>query len=114
MTRWLVLALVAGVASWAGGRCQAQQPKLRTTLTDEEPVMSVVFSPNGKLLASGSWDKTIKLWEVKTGKERATLKGHTERVYSVMFSPDGKLLASSSWDKTIKLWDIPAPKMADE
>jgi len=69
-------------------------------------VWSVAFSPDGKLLASGSWDETIKLWEVATGREVRTLEGHTGWINSVAFSPDGKLLASGSNDGTIKLWDI--------
>jgi WD40 repeat protein len=84
------------------------QPKARHTLKGHaDSVRSVAFSPDGKTLVSGSWDKTIKLWDVKTGKERATLKGHTEIVWSVAYSPDGKTLASGSYDKTIKLWAAP-------
>jgi WD40 repeat protein len=66
----------------------------------------VAFSPDGRLLASGSDDKTIKLWEVASGSLVRTLSGHTNDVRSVAFSPDGRLLASGSDDKTIKLWDI--------
>ncbi len=68
-------------------------------------VHSVAFSPDGKRLASGSMDGTVKLWDSGSGQEQLTLKGHANRVLSVAFSPDGKRLASSSLDQTVKLWD---------
>jgi WD40 repeat protein len=67
----------------------------------------VSFSHDSKTLASGSADKTIKLWNLETGKQIRTLNGHSEGVMSVSFSPDGKTLAPGSWDKTIKLWNLP-------
>jgi WD40 repeat protein len=69
-------------------------------------VCSVAFNLDGKILASGSRDKTIKLWDVTSGKNIATLKGHSDTVNSVAFSRDGKTLASASDDKTLRLWDV--------
>ena len=74
--------------------------------THSSAVLSVSFSTDGKTLASGSDDKTIKIWDVTTGKEIRTLNGHSDGVESISFSPDGKTLASGSRDNTIKLWDI--------
>ena len=69
-------------------------------------VSSVVFSPDGKKLASGSTDKTIKIWNVETGQQIKSLDEHTNQINSVAFSPDGKTLASGSYDKTVKLWSL--------
>src|SRR5207249_3709363 len=65
-------------------------------------VTCVALSPDGKKLASTSWDDTVKTWDVATGKELLTLKGHTGPTTSVAFSPDGKIIASGSWDPTIR------------
>ena len=67
-------------------------------------VRSVIFSPDGKKIASGSYDRTVKLWDAATGQELVTLKGHTSEVLSIAFSPDGKRIASGSGDRTVKLW----------
>ncbi len=69
-------------------------------------VQSVAISPNGKTLASGSDDKTIKLWNLTTGQQLRTLKGHSASVRSVAISPDGETLASGSADNSIKLWSL--------
>ena len=69
-------------------------------------VSSVSFSPDGTTLASGSYDNTVKLWDVATKQNIATLVGHTDSVTSVSFSPDGTLIASGSDDSTVKLWDV--------
>ncbi|KAL4734247.1 putative wd40 protein [Aspergillus similis] len=68
-------------------------------------VRSVAFSPDGLMLASGSSDGTIKLWDAKAGLEIRTLEGHSDSVRSVAFSADGLMVASGSRDRTIKLWD---------
>ncbi|KZP30866.1 WD40 repeat-like protein [Athelia psychrophila] len=69
-------------------------------------VTSVAFSPNGDRIASGSQDKTIRIWDARTGKLVAgPFEGHTGLVISVTFSPGGERVASGSGDKTIRIWD---------
>ena len=60
-----------------------------------EDVNSVAFSPDGNTIASGSRDRTVRLWDAETGEHRHTLTGHTDSVRSVAFSPDGTILASN-------------------
>jgi WD40 repeat protein len=73
---------------------------------EQKKVWSVAYSPDGSTLASESTDRTIKLWDVASGRVRRTLSGHRERVLSIAFAPDGSTLASGSLDGTIKFWDL--------
>ena len=75
-----------------------------TLVGHADDVNFVAFSPDGSMIASGSWDKTIKLWQASDGALLGTLLGHSGGVTSVAFSPDGSMIASGSEDKTIKLW----------
>ncbi|NJR63862.1 MAG: hypothetical protein HC769_36940 [Cyanobacteria bacterium CRU_2_1] len=70
------------------------------------PNLSCLLGVEGFLLASGSDDQTIRLWDVRDGKCLKVLHGHTSRVCSVCFSPDGLTLISCSQDETIRLWDV--------
>jgi WD40 repeat protein len=70
--------------------------------------MSIINTPHflEAILATGSDDKPVKLWEIATGKELTSLKGHNGGVWTMAFSPDGKTIATGSDDKMIKLWGV--------
>ena len=69
-------------------------------------VNSEAFSPANTQLASGSWDRSIRLWDVSTGQEVRRVEGHSDWVFLVVFSPDGTRLVSGSDDGTIRLWNV--------
>ena len=69
-------------------------------------VTSVSISPDGSMVAAGSLDSVIRIWEVASGILLDSLRGHRDSVYSVAFTPDGKGIISGSLDKSLKLWDL--------
>ena len=88
-------------------------PRQKDIFKGDRVFGSVAFSPDGSLLASGSWDNTVRLWDVASGQHKTTLIGHSNRGHrtgfspdGVAFSPDGSLLASAGGDKTVRLWDV--------
>jgi WD40 repeat protein len=76
-----------------------------TIFGDEATIKSVAWSPDGHKIVTGSRDKTLKIWDVETGKCLAILFGHTSTVRAVVWSPDGQRILSGSRDKTLKIWN---------
>ena len=99
--------------------CQALGRRQRAGITDTGrapgQVISVAFSPDGRMLATGSGDQTVKLWDTAGGNELRSSRGHSAPITSVAFSPDGRVLASGGGqlggdgvnaNNAIKLWDV--------
>ena len=84
----------------------AQARTMRLTLTGHDGgLYEVAFSPDGRLLATASWDGTAGMWDPATGEHLRTLTGHDGAVAGVAFSPDGCLLATAGRDGTARVWD---------
>lgn len=92
----------------------APPPAPKFTLSGHtDPVYSVAFAPDGKRIVTGSFDRSVKLWDAATGKELRTFAGkagHQNLVTSVAFSPDGSTIASAGTDNSARLWDVPTGK----
>ncbi len=79
---------------------------LRTLAGHSFHVSAVAVLPDGKRAVSASWDKTLRVWDLETGRTLRTLEGHSSSVYGVAVTPDGKRVVSASQDNTLKLWDL--------
>jgi len=77
----------------------------------QQLVNDVKFSPDARLVASASFDKSIRIWCGKTGRFLMTLRGHVQAVYQVAWAADSRLLVSGSADSTLKLWSMETKKL---
>lgn len=82
------------------------EPHLYFSTGHTDGVKSIVYSPNEKYIATGGYDKTIRIWDVETGKEIRKFCGHTSSVRSISYTPDGKYIISGSGDGTIRIWNV--------
>src|SRR6266508_5203492 len=98
------LALLCSLTS-----CQAQTASTNSVPPPRKTspgIFGIGFNRDGRMLATGNFNGTVKLWDVRSGRLLRTLDGHTDVVYKGVFSPDEKSLASCSRDGKIKLWDL--------
>src|SRR5262249_1361750 len=107
----LHLASVSGdgkVKVWAWGPTRlghVRKPEFERQAWIPGAYGNVAFSRDGRCLATGGEGSTVKIWDVPTGRERETLRGHTGDVCAVAFSPDGRWLATAGEDTTVRIWD---------
>ena len=107
---------VAGGSSGRNGEIKiwdmtAAVPKLVSTIQGHrDSILAIAFSPDGGTIASASYDKLVKLWNVADGKVIATLKEHSDAVYAVAFMPGGTQLLSAAGDRTVKVWNVSTGK----
>ena len=69
------------------------------------PIVSLAVSPDGKTIASASWDRTVRLWPIGGGSARV-LEGHNQNVNGVAFTPDGRSVVSAGYDLTVRIWPL--------
>jgi WD40 repeat protein len=94
------------IASMLGQAGRYERRPQRALLEAFLEVRAVAFAPDGKTLATGSWDRAVKLWDVASGKEIRTLEGYKDRIFGVTFSPDGQALIATGYGREAPVWDL--------
>ena len=77
----------------------------RSTFAPGKGTLSVAFAPSGLTVAVGSSDRTITVWDSRSGRKLHTLEGHNQAIHNLAYSPDGRRIASASSDQTVRIWD---------
>jgi WD40 repeat protein len=103
---------IAGVGSLGLLEVASKKPVAAWSISFHHGVPHLAFSPDGRCLATASWDGTARVWEIKSGKLLHTFR-HSDRVACVAFHPNGRQLASGSCDNTAKVWDLETGREVD-
>jgi len=96
--------------TWAFHNVETGKTLLQVTEPDDSPLTSVMLHPDGLILATGTEDNLVRVWDLKSQKNVATFRGHKGAIAALRFSENGYYLATSAQDNLLKLWDLRGPK----
>jgi predicted NACHT family NTPase len=106
-----VLGVVVVASVSAQTAAETSQARIVPAVGHTSSLSSVAFAPDGRTVLSGSWDHSLKLWDVASGRLLRSFDGHSDWVNSVAFAPDGRTVLSGSADGTLKLWDVESGRL---